>query len=107
MQERAFGLLTARFGILWRELRVAHPKISTIVQACCVLHNLYIDDFGLTQPQVDEQFQKDMGFYLPEVHDNPPPEVTDRAGSTMRELLRKELEKRKMKRPSRSSFSYC
>ena len=61
MQERAFGLLTARFGLL--------PKVSTIVQACCVLHNLCIDDFGLTQPQVDEQFQKDMGFYLPEVHD--------------------------------------
>ena len=38
------------------------PKVSTIDQACCVLHNLCIDDFSLTQPQVDEQFQNEMGF---------------------------------------------
>ena len=41
---------------------MALSKVSTIVQTCCVLHNLCIDDFGLTQPQVDGQFQNEMGY---------------------------------------------
>lgn len=41
--ERAFGLLTKRWGIFWRPLACRFDKWSTIVTVCCKLHNLCID----------------------------------------------------------------
>lgn len=44
MQECAFGLLVARWGFLWREMKMSLEKVPIIVQACCKLHNMCIDD---------------------------------------------------------------
>jgi hypothetical protein len=42
--ERAFGLLTQRWGIFWRPLACRFDKWSTIVTVCCKLHNFCIED---------------------------------------------------------------
>ena len=37
--ERAFGMLTRRFGIFWRPLFCDFARWSTVVQVCAKLHN--------------------------------------------------------------------
>jgi hypothetical protein len=44
--ERAFGLLTRRWGIFWRPLTCDHGRWHLIATVCAKLHNLCID-FGL------------------------------------------------------------
>jgi hypothetical protein len=41
--ERAFGILTQRWGIFWRPLRVQHKKWATVVNVAAKLHNFLID----------------------------------------------------------------
>jgi hypothetical protein len=48
--ERAFGILYARWGILWRPIRFKFEKIPKIVMACCRLHNFLIDIRDLERP---------------------------------------------------------
>lgn len=42
--ERAFGLLTQRWGIFWRPLRCQFKKWSTVVTVAAKLHNFCIDE---------------------------------------------------------------
>ena len=44
--ERAFGLLTQRWGILWRPLRVKPTNLPILFQTLCKLHNICVDRFG-------------------------------------------------------------
>jgi hypothetical protein len=37
--ERAFGLLVARWGVLWRPLRVAVHRWPLVTTVCAKLHN--------------------------------------------------------------------
>jgi hypothetical protein len=41
--ERAFGLLTKRWGIFWRELSCNFKRWPLIIMVCCKLHNICID----------------------------------------------------------------
>ena len=41
--ERAFGILTRRWGILWRPLSCALDRWSLVITVCTKLHNLCID----------------------------------------------------------------
>lgn len=41
--ERAFGMLTQRFGVLRRPLRVALKRWSLVLTVCAKLHNLLVD----------------------------------------------------------------
>jgi DDE superfamily endonuclease len=41
--EQSFGIVVARFGLLWRPLRFHIRKVPIIVIACMALHNYYID----------------------------------------------------------------
>jgi hypothetical protein len=40
--ERAFGLLVARFGVLWRPLRCEFERIPGLLNALCRLHNFCV-----------------------------------------------------------------
>lgn len=40
---QAFGVLAARWGILWRPWRVSLGKASQLVTVCCKLHNFITD----------------------------------------------------------------
>ncbi len=42
--ERVFGILQARWGILWRPLRCDFDKVKFLVIALCRLHNYIIQD---------------------------------------------------------------
>ena len=48
--ECCFGLLVARWGILWREIKLRIDKVPLLMEALCKLHNMRVEDFGLTQP---------------------------------------------------------
>jgi hypothetical protein len=48
--ERAFGIMYARWGILWRPIQFKFEKIPKIVMACCRLHNFLIDVRDLERP---------------------------------------------------------
>lgn len=54
--ERAFGLLTQRWGIFWRPLACRFDKWSTIVTVCCKLHNLCID---LNDDAIQDRYHRD------------------------------------------------
>nr|CAH0110335.1 unnamed protein product [Daphnia galeata] len=41
--ERSFGILKKRFHVLHSEIRMSPTKVSWVIVACCVLHNLAID----------------------------------------------------------------
>jgi len=41
--ERAFGVLVARWGILWRPLKIKLKYVPTLVHVLCKLHNVCID----------------------------------------------------------------
>ena len=42
--ERTFGVLKRRFHVLHSENRMAPDRVCTIVVACCILHNIAIDN---------------------------------------------------------------
>ena len=42
----AFGMLHARWGILWKLIRIRLDRIPTLIGALVVLHNMCIDDQG-------------------------------------------------------------
>jgi hypothetical protein len=63
--EQAFGILVARFGILWRPLKFSLFRVGPILSACMRLHNYCIDS-GV-QPvrasmSADEQAVSDAAF---------------------------------------------
>lgn len=41
--ERAFGMLTMRWGIFWRKFRFAHERWSLVIILCMKLHNICLD----------------------------------------------------------------
>ena len=45
--ECAFGILTAKWRCLKTELELSPAKVDNVVKACCILHNLIIDEEGL------------------------------------------------------------
>ncbi len=49
--ERSFGIVKKRFHVLHSEIRMSPTKVSWVIVACCVLHNLAID---LNMPLYDE-----------------------------------------------------
>jgi hypothetical protein len=51
--ERAFGVLNARFNILWRKLRFKQGTSVQIVRACMRIHNIAIDDLGADAAERD------------------------------------------------------
>jgi DDE superfamily endonuclease len=48
--ERAFGILTMRFGIFWRKFRFAYKRWSLVIIVCMKLHNLCLNR-KVTMPQ--------------------------------------------------------
>ena len=39
-----------------------------LLEALCKLHNMCVEDFGLTQPHIDDESMRSMGYQLPGVH---------------------------------------
>jgi hypothetical protein len=41
--ERAFGILTRRWGVFWRDVNICHSKWALLATVCAKLHNYCID----------------------------------------------------------------
>ena len=58
--ERVFGILKHRFHVLHSEVRMRPERVCTIVTACCILHNIAIDqNEALPECEDDEPWNED------------------------------------------------
>ena len=55
--ERAFGILTRRWGIFWRPLSMAMSRWSLVITVCAKLHNLCIEQGLVEIPLAVEDLQ--------------------------------------------------
>ena len=69
--ERAFGILTQRWGVFWRPLRCSQDRWSDVAMVCAKLHNLCIDKNIPVAPRHPRNAQTDS---LWNVHLNGPSE---------------------------------
>jgi DDE superfamily endonuclease len=63
MVEQVFGIIVARWGILWSPLRCSLKKCSTILAVCCILHNFIIQTRG--QAEATSVPQQHVDNYVP------------------------------------------
>ncbi len=60
--ERTFGILKRRFHILHSEVRMTPERVCTITIACCILHNIAIDNNEPPPEYEDEEPFEDVNF---------------------------------------------
>ncbi len=60
--ERTFGILKRRFHILHSEVRMTPERVCTITIACCILHNIAIDNNEPLPEYEDEEPFEDVNF---------------------------------------------
>ena len=60
--ERTFGILKRRFHILHSEVRITPERVCTITIACCILHNIAIDNNEPIPEYEDEEPFEDVNF---------------------------------------------
>ena len=103
--ERAFALLTNRWGIFWRPLRCAYKRWSLICMVCAKLHN-YCIDMGEGKPsdiymRRDEDHE-DGDAPIVELNGNLDPEgpQADRPSGDRRRFLTQCFERDGVRRPS-------
>ena len=59
--ERSFGILKRRFHMLYGEVRMAPERVCTITVACCILHNIAIEN-NEPLPDIEEHPNVDIPF---------------------------------------------
>lgn len=64
--ERAFGVLVARWGILWRPLRVKLSMVPIIITVCCKLHNICMDRSGVKSAMPIFETSEPLDIYSPQ-----------------------------------------
>jgi len=57
--ENAFGILANRFQILLTTMQHHHETVRTIVEACCILHNLMRTRYPVLQNRLVDRAQPD------------------------------------------------
>ena len=90
--ERAFGLLTKRWGIFWRPLQCDFDRWPTIINVCAKLHNFCIDH---NDSDIAERYELDIqpGDNGVVLHNPPVPEENNnRPSGTLRKSLTDKLE---------------
>jgi hypothetical protein len=108
--EQAFGILVARWGILWRPLRTSVGKATTIILALAKLHNYIIDNDGMiTIPRpsgcdsATHREPADMAVLLQDQLDTDDAlhrRRRDLEYSTLRQMLSETIELHAMRRPT-------
>lgn len=58
--ERTFGALKRRFHVLHSENRMSPDRVCTVVAACCVLHNIAVDQNEPLPVDEDDQWMEDL-----------------------------------------------
>ena len=72
--ERAFGILTRRWGIFWRDVVCGHPKWALIATVCAKLHNICLDanEIIAVRHHKDWQEHDTDDVFLNTIHDEDP-----------------------------------
>ena len=108
--ERAFGLLTQRWGIFWRVLKVAYEKWALICSVAAKLHNFCIDQkiAVVSQRHDDDVLPGDVW----EVLDNHPKPNEDDGGRGLirptgcrRRNITASLQEKGIRRPAHASMN--
>jgi hypothetical protein len=106
--ERAFGLLTQRWGIFWRPLRCEFKKWSLVATVCAKLHNFCINDVPISQHRYYEDVEDD-DEPLVFLNNDGPTEDTQpfRAGSATNRRLHftRQLELKGIRRPQHAAMN--
>lgn len=107
--ERAFGVLTRRWGIFWSPLQSSLCKWATIVQVCCRLHNLCIGT-NTDPPLLNDEEEQRAAAALAEMN-TPLPNRSGRRDTNeacpRRLMLTNLLAENGYIRPGHSSFTRC
>jgi hypothetical protein len=108
--ECAFGLLHARWGVLWRPIQLIVDKVPMMMMVLVKLHNMCIDDQGsYTNPALKTHSQHDQNSDTSQIFSTyiqAQGTRRDIQKSAIRDALRGVLHANKMKRPRHFSFSY-
>jgi hypothetical protein len=108
--EQSFGMLVARFGVLWKPLKFNITRVAQIVSACMRLHNFCIDN-GAPAPRTamtnDEKTVSEAAFTrwwntataLRDDASDGQGRRTDLSNSVMRNELTKHLAEMNITRP--------
>jgi hypothetical protein len=108
--ECAFGLLHARWGVLWRPIQLSTDKVPMMMMVLVKLHNMCIDDQGSHRfNRSDAQFGSESQGRVYSTY----VDATSVSGSrrdlqrsSVREALRIALDNNNMRRPAHSTYSY-
>jgi hypothetical protein len=94
--ERAFGILTKRWGIFWRPLNCGFHNWSLIAMTCAKLHNICVDANDTTiLPQHRDNFQEGARFtniLHPDDDNHLPQRAHGRTGGARRLSMTQHLE---------------
>ena len=120
--ECAFGMLHARWGILWKPIQIRLDRFPTLIGALVVLHNMCIDDQGSQHsPSMDGACfsllaGEDDAAMAPTSQGSVYSDYVEAAAvsgarrdlerCTQREIMSFMLAQNKMRRPAHSKFSY-
>ncbi len=109
--ERAFGILTQRWGILWRPLRCRFDKRTLVVTICAKLHNFCIEQSDvesnlLMQRLTEDILEEDCYLVLDNTLENEDyrrflreNRMTPRSNNARRELITQDLQNQGQRRP--------
>jgi hypothetical protein len=100
--ERSFGILVARWGVLWRPLRSSLETSVQTVRACMILHTYCIEelpeaDLGVLGAVLDKQGQMPSNF---QTGDEGKANSSPTGVCVLREVIKQQLEARQQRRPN-------
>ena len=110
--ECAFGMMVARWGILWRPLRISLRRVL-LLKCCMKLHNYFLERSENTLRNIDAltrvSTSGDLMIHLQDSCDTEFPlhrRRMDLERSSLRNLFTKELEESGLKRQNRGSTKH-
>jgi hypothetical protein len=99
--ERAFGMLTMRWGIFWRKFSFSFERWSTVILVCMKLHNICVDrNVPLPRHRYHEDYMPDDSIEV--ITNNDPTEdvlLRNRSRGNRRNNITAELEREGRGRP--------
>lgn len=98
--ERSFGILVARWGILWRPLRTSLQQSVQIIRACMLLHTYCVDELADADATVPAGVFDSQGKLSNEYSTGSRGKLSQTTGvCVMREVIRQQLRGREQRRP--------
>lgn len=99
--ERSFGILVARWGVLWRPLRMSLKHSVQVITACMRLHSFCVDELSTTDAAVPAGVFDEHGSLTDAYKTGSVADASRRTETcVLRDVLREQLERREQRRPA-------